>query len=92
MDNDALGYMVAAGMKLNDTFSFEMGYGHAQAELDLSASHADDVASYYLQSTVNLAKGLFFVPEIGVIDHKQDSSGKEQSEIRYYGIKWQINF
>ena len=92
IDNESLGYILVGGMKLNDTLSFEVGYGYTQAELDQAGSRKDDVASYYLQSTVNLAEGVFFVPEIGVIDHKKDQTGMAQSEILYYGIKWQINF
>ncbi len=91
-DNDSLGYVIVAGMKINDTFSFEAGYGYAEGELDQSGSNKDDLASYYIQSTVTLANGVFFVPEIGVVDNKKDNAGNDQSEIVYYGIKWQINF
>ena len=91
-DNESLGYIFVAGMKLNDTFAFEAGYGYTEAELDQAGSREDDVASYYIQSTVTLTDGVFFVPEIGVIDNKKDNLGNEESEILYYGIKWQINF
>ncbi len=91
-DNESLGYILVGGMKLNDTFSFEAGYGYTEAELDQDGSIEDDVASYYIQSTITLTDGVFFVPEIGVIDNKQDNQGNEESEIVYYGIKWQINF
>ncbi len=92
VDNDSLGYVIVAGMKLNDTFSFEAGYGYTEGELDMSGSNEDDAASYYVQSTITLTDGVFFVPEIGAIDNKQDNTGSEESEIVYYGIKWQINF
>ncbi len=91
-DNDSSGYIFLGGMKLNDTFSFEAGYGYTEAELDQPGSNKDAVDSYYIQSTVTLAQGVFFVPEIGVIDNRNDKNGNEQSEILYYGIKWQINF
>jgi len=92
IDNDSLGYIFVGGMKLNDTFSFEAGYGYTEAELDQPGSNKDAVDSYYIQSTVTLARGVFFVPEIGAINNKNDKNGNEQSEIFYYGIKWQINF
>lgn len=92
IDNESLGYIFVGGMKLNDTFSFEVGYGYTEAELDQTGSNKDAVDSYYIQSTVTLAPGVFFVPEIGVIDNKTDASGIEESDILYYGIKWQINF
>lgn len=91
-DNESLGYILVGGMKLNDTLSFEVGYGYTEAELDQAGSRKDEVASYYIQSTVNLAKGVFFVPEIGVIDHQKDQDGIWEPKILYYGIKWQINF
>jgi hypothetical protein len=92
VDNDSLGYALVGGMKLNDIFSFELGYGYTQAELDQAGSSKDDLDAYYVQSTVTFAPGVFFVPEVGVIDNKNDKNGNEQSEILYYGIKWQINF
>lgn len=91
-DSDAFGYTIIAGLKLDDMFSFEAGYGYAEAELDSSGYEEDDVASYYINSTITLAPGVFFVPEIGIIDHKSDKNGNEESEINYYGVKWQINF
>jgi hypothetical protein len=42
--------------------------------------------------TITLAQGVFFVPEIGVIDNKKDKTRNEEPELRYAGIKWQINF
>ncbi len=92
IDSDAFGYMLVAGLKLDDMFSFEAGYGYAEAELDSSAVKEDNVASYYINATITLAPGVFFVPEIGVIDNKHDKNGNEESEINYYGIKWQIDF
>lgn len=91
-DNEAYGALLVAGMKLNETFSVEAGYGYTQAELDTAGSVKDDLVAYYVQSTVTLAPGVFFVPEIGVIDNQQDSTGSPESETRYYGVKWQINF
>jgi len=86
-DNDAVGYMIAAGYKFNDMFNMEAGYGGVKTELDNSSAD-DKVASYYLNATVTLAPGVFFVPEIGRIDG--DENGDQ--EVTYAGIKWQINF
>jgi hypothetical protein len=86
-DNDAVGYMIAAGYKFNDMFNMEAGYGGVKTELDNSSAD-DKVSSYYLNATVTLAPGVFFVPEIGRIDG--DENGDR--EVTYGGIKWQINF
>lgn len=91
-DNDSLGYAIIGGFKLNESISFEAGYGYTQGELDQGAFEKDKLNAYYLQSTITLAQGVFFVPEIGVIDNKKDKTGNEEPELRYAGIKWQINF
>jgi len=92
VDNDAYGYVFVAGAKINDMFSIEAGYGYTEAELDTAGSIEDGATSYYVQSIVTLAPGVFFVPEVGVIDNETDNTGAEESEILYYGVKWQINF
>ena len=88
VDNDALGVIVVAGYTLNDMFNFEAGYGYVETEYDTAGSTSDEAASYYLNSTITLAPGVFFVPEIGVIDGEEDLD----TQIEYFGIKWQINF
>jgi hypothetical protein len=91
-DNDAYGFMFVIGAKLNDMLAFEAGYGWSEAEIDTANFQGDDEQSYYVQSTITLAPGVFIVPEVGVIDRKQDATGATQSDIVYYGLKWQINF
>ncbi len=87
LDNDAFGYLLVAGFKLNDMFAFEGGWSSAETDLDRAADK-DKVDAYYVQATIGLAPGVFLVPEIGVIDGKETG----QEKINYYGIKWQINF
>jgi hypothetical protein len=48
------------------------------------------VQTYYVQSTITLAPGVFITPEIGMFDGKEDGAGN--FETMYYGAKWQINF
>ena len=91
-DNDAYGMMIAGGFKLNDTFSFEAGWGYVAAEVDNSAFSKDDTVVYYIQSTIFLAPGVFIVPEIGRIDLDEDGSGNAEGDTVYAGAKWQINF
>ncbi len=88
VDNDAFGAIIVAGFTLNDMFNFEAGYGYAETELDVSGASTDEVASYYLNSTITMAPGVFFVPEIGVIDGEDAGDSKTD----YFGVKWQINF
>jgi len=86
LDNDCLGFALVAGYKINDTFTVEAGYGFTQTELD--DRDENESASYYINTTITLAPGVFVVPEVGFFDGKEDND----KEIVYYGMKWQINF
>jgi hypothetical protein len=92
-DNDSLGLVFVAGAKINDMVSFEGGVTYLESELDVTGSNVDDLINFYVQATVNLAPGVFIVPEIGYIDHKDgDVKGVDEGNITYFGLKWQINF
>ncbi len=86
-DIDNFGFLLVAGAKINDMLAVEAGYGFASADKD-GVTQDDEVSSYYVQATVTLAPGVFFVPELGVIDYEE----ADQNEISYLAIKWQINF
>ena len=92
VDNDSLGYYLVAGFKASDMLTFEAGYGYLEHELDVSGSNADDTSTYYVNATINLAKGCFVVPEIGKIDYKESAAKVDQGDTTYFGAKWQINF
>ena len=86
LDNECIGFMLVAGYKINETFTVEAGYGYNQTELD--DNDEDESATYYINTTIHLAPGVFVVPEIGVLDGDEDGD----TETIYYGMKWQINF
>jgi len=86
LDNECIGFMLVAGYKINDIFTVEAGYGFTQTELD--DRDDDESATYYVNTTINLAPGVFVVPEVGFFDGSEDGD----TEIFYYGMKWQINF
>ena len=93
VDCDTMGYVLVVGFKASDTIALEFGYGHVGHELDLTGhDEADETDSYYVNATINLAKGCFIVPEIGKVDFKDDNTGAKEGETTYYGAKWQINF
>lgn len=87
LDNDSMGYGLAAGYKLNNMFTLEAGYGFVTSEIDTVAGD-DEARTYYANATVTLVPGVFFVPEIGRFDGVEATD----AETTYYGIKWQINF
>nr|WP_319492447.1 hypothetical protein [uncultured Desulfobacter sp.] len=86
LDNECIGFMLVAGYKINDTFTVEAGYGFTQTELD--DNDDNECAAYYINTTINLAPGVFVVPEVGFFDGKENGD----YETFYYGMKWQINF
>ena len=94
LDNDGLGYLAVVGFKLSDMFTIEAGYGHEETELDAeagAASNTQEADQYYLNATINITKGFFIVPEVGMINLSEDAS-PEEPETFYVGAKWQINF
>ena len=94
-DVDDFGFYLLVNFKVNDMLTLEAGYGYAEHELDQAGGWEDDVASWYLQCTINIAKGFFVVPEIGQVDYKdRDIAGVsvDQGDTTYFGAKWQINF
>lgn len=92
LEADNMGYLAVVGFKVNDMFTIEAGYGYAEAEYD-EEDYTDEVTSYYLQSTITLAPGVFIVPEFGVIEQDEnEKSGLTLKETTYFGAKWQINF
>ena len=91
LDNKSYGFLAVVGFTLSDMLYFEAGYGFASGDLD-DADSKDETSAYYLQAKVNLAKGVFIVPEIGHYDLKDDSAGDDQGDVTYYGLKWQISF
>lgn len=91
-DNDTFGYLGVLGWKLSDALALEAGFGHIEHELDEPGHDADESSTYYLNTTIQLAKGVFIVPEIGFIDYADDCFGNDEGDVTYFGAKWQINF
>jgi len=94
-DVDGLGYAITAGMKLSDTMNFEVGYGHAEYEVDRPGTYEDTASAMYAQMEIQLAKGFILCPEIGVIDkgdHTVNGVKTEQGDMTYYGAVWKIHF
>jgi len=94
-DNDAMGYLAVVGFKLGDAATIEAGYGYEEFDANSNAvgAQADETVQYYVNATINITKGFFIVPEIGMVDRKESATaGAEQGDITYFGLKWQINF
>jgi len=88
VDNDAIAALIVLGYEIQKGLYLEAGYGYTSTELDMAGSVNDDSDCYYIQSTIFLAEGVFITPEIGRWNAKQE----DQPDVKYFGIKWQINF
>jgi len=75
--------------------TIEGGFGSVETELDMPGTYEDEATAYYVNATINLAKGCFIVPEIGLLDHKDKTVADvktKEGDTSYFGAKWQINF
>lgn len=88
-DQEGMGYLAVLGFKASDMLTFEAGYGREESEI--GSDYEADITQYYLNATINITKGFFIVPEIGMIEWAEDGVS-EEPEIFYVGAKWQINF
>ncbi|MFO7715539.1 hypothetical protein [Desulfosarcina sp.] len=90
LDNDAFGWLAVVGFNVSEMITLEAGYGYTEAELD-DSNNTQDAQQIYLNATINITKGFFIVPEIGMQTISEDAS-PEEPERFYVGAKWQINF
>jgi len=91
LDNDGWGFIIVGAFTASDMLRFEAGYGFSSFDID-EAPTEDETSSMYLQAKITFAKGVFIVPEVGVIDLKDDPGEGDQGDITYYGLQWQIRF
>lgn len=97
-DAESMGFLIVVGAKINDMISVEAGYGYTETDTDNSAlgfDLEDDYSAWYIQATINLAPGVFIVPEIGYLDGEETDvqvADFDDPTTLYYGLKWQINF
>lgn len=92
-DVETMGGVIVVGVKASDMLTFEAGLGYLSHDSDAAAATEDDeTMAYYANCTVNIAKGFFIVPEVGVIDFMDDNTGADEGTLTYAGLKTQINF
>ena len=91
-DTTSFGVLGVVGFKFNDVLTFEGGAAFMKHDNDFYINDAK-VATYYLQATVTLAKGVFIVPEAGYFDlYDRLDENRSAEDFWYAGAKWQINF
>jgi len=94
-DVSGMGYGVNVSFKLSDTMSVQGGYGMVEYELDRPGTWEDEMAGYYVNLPITIAKGFTITPEFAVGDQKdivQNGVSTEEGDITTYGVYWKINF
>ncbi len=92
IDEDNFGGLLVIGSKI-DVYTVEAGFGYVSSKQDVSGAKANTAMAYYLNCTVPVYGGFFFVPEVGFLDYGDGADGEdEDKDTTYFGAKWQINF
>jgi hypothetical protein len=91
-DNKAWGTHILGGFVINKMFTVEAGYGYTTNEADQPGAGDNPTQAYYIQTIITLAKGVYIVPEIGVVDLMTTAGGADEGSVIYYGAKTQIDF
>jgi hypothetical protein len=87
-DSTGYGLMLDASIK-----GFSFGIGYTADDSDATAAvDTDDQMSYYVNYTVQVAKGFMIVPEFAVIDNGDDATGADEGSAYAFGAKLQMDF
>jgi hypothetical protein len=88
-DVDSLQYAAVVAFKASDMATFEGGYGFREHDSDAAATPDDEETGWYVQAVLQVAPGVFIIPEIGGDDK---TGADDKGDQTYFGAKWQINF
>jgi len=89
-DEDSYWLGGSVAFKASDMLTLEGGVSYYQHSPD--AGGDDDGMAYYVQVAISPAPGVYIIPEVGVIDHGDNTAGNDEGSLTYLGAKWQINF
>jgi hypothetical protein len=90
-DTTAMAFTGSVGFTPSEMFYIEAGVGsmtRANDEWDKD----DSEMTYYANCRINLAEGVFVVPEVSVFDYMKDKDDNKEGTATLVGAKWQINF
>ncbi|NNL78507.1 MAG: hypothetical protein HKO68_19425 [Desulfobacterales bacterium] len=94
-DNDTIQGGLVVGMKVSDMLTLEAGGGYRVDDLDGNNTQKQKTWAGYGQAVVQLAPGVFIIPEFGYFDNGESVTKSALDDLgdRWYaGAKWQINF
>jgi hypothetical protein len=89
-DVDSYQGSLVGGFKLSDMISFEVGGGYRNDDPDKGRNSTS--YSFYGQSVIALAPGVYIIPEAGYFAEGTETNGKRDGNLFYIGGKWQIDF
>jgi hypothetical protein len=98
-DTDFLQLALVGGFKLSDMVTFEVGGGWTDIDTDASGFQDVNPWNIYGQAVIQLAPGVWIIPEVGYTDNDvsvdEDEFGPNDDDLGsqfYIGAKWQIDF
>jgi hypothetical protein len=94
-DADYMAYGINVAYKVSDTLELTAGYLTGKSELDRPGTWEDEAATYHVNATFTMAKGVSVSPEYVVTDSKdivQNGVKTEQAKVSRYGVLWKIAF
>lgn len=108
-DSDLYQATLVAGMQVNKMLNLEAGFAYMKGELDESIVNgipAKDLEQtayvYYLQAWLSMAKGMYIIPEIGVVDRDDfefdvdipggPSQKIDMGKMTYFDVNFRVDF
>jgi hypothetical protein len=93
-DTDLLQAALVVGFKMSDMVAFEVGGGIADYSYDANGYYDTTPWALYANATVQLAPGVWIIPEVGYFDYDDYNLADNTDGISnlYLGAKWQLDF
>ncbi|KQC03170.1 MAG: hypothetical protein APR54_09630 [Candidatus Cloacimonas sp. SDB] len=79
------------GYTINEKTAIKTGFGYSGSEMD-TLDETDGASSLFFQSIHKLAKDIWLIPEVGMINDMEDGMGNKEGARTYFGAKLQMNF
>lgn len=91
-DTNNLQAALVAGWKMSDMVSFEVGGGMSMVDNEIDGFEDYTAWAAYGNATVQLAPGVWLIPEVGYFDWDDIGVDADAGSSFYLGAKWQIDF
>jgi len=91
-DVDTLMYALIGGFKFTEDMWVEAGWGYREDSYDAPGADDQEAWSAYVQLPVQMAPGVWIIPEFSYYDFDKNSTNIAQDYQWWLGGKWQIDF